>query len=257
MSVTPRLADLQRAFHALATGAVPAVRAAGLIADGAATAAVRVGVYAHAYRARLHGVLALDHPRLRAALGDDDFATLVDRYLAARPPRHPSIAMAGAALPAYLAGATGLPAWLAELVELERVRLNAFVAADARPASREHLVDIPAAVLPTLLMRVVPSAVLVVMAWNTDELWDALAPDAAAARPPVRYAPRTVLVWRRDTTVIHRTVEPDEADALAALAHGATFAAVCEALAGVDDPAARAIELLVRWIDAAVIAAIE
>lgn len=257
-SVRPRLADLQRAFHAIAVGAAPVERGAGLVVDGRAPAAERLGVYVHAYRARLRGVLAAEFPRVRAALGDDDFTSLVDRYLVARPPRHPSIAMAGAALPSFLASAAGAPRWLAELAALERVRTDAFTAADSRTAARDDFAAVTPEIFPSLLLRLVPSAVLVPMAWNADELWQALDPEASGAPPPsaVRGA-RTVLVWRRAITVVHRTLDADEAHALATLAHGATFATVCDTLAGQEAPETRAIELLLRWIDAALIAPIE
>jgi hypothetical protein len=54
---------------------------------------------------------------------------------------------------------------------------------------------------------------------------------------------------------VHRTLEPDEARVLAHVAKGATFATACNELTGVADPVPRAIELLLRWIDAGILAA--
>jgi hypothetical protein len=64
-----------------------------------------------------------------------------------------------------------------------------------------------------------------------------------------------VLVWRRDLTVIHRTLEADEAALASAVAAGVTFAEACEVVARfTDEPAARAIELLLRWLEAEALA---
>jgi len=63
-----------------------------------------------------------------------------------------------------------------------------------------------------------------------------------------------VLVWRRDITVIHRTLEPDEAITMRRVAAGASFGDICEALAGTADAASRAVELLLRWLDAELLA---
>lgn len=61
-------------------------------------------------------------------------------------------------------------------------------------------------------------------------MWDAL--EDAREPPAAVETTRTVLVWRRDVTVIHRTLEENEAD-----------------------PAARAVELLLRWLDAGILRA--
>jgi hypothetical protein len=240
-----RLAELQREFHAAATGLAPLP--AGLIRDDDVGAAARMQVYAHAYRARLHDVLAADFPRLRAALGAADFTRMADRYLAAMPPSHPSIGEAGARLPEFLAG------WSGELAGIERARTEVFTAADDEVLRRDELAALPAEAFASLPLRPIRATRLLALAWNADELWD------GAAAPP-HAAARTVLVWRRGLEVVHRTLDPDEARALTPLAGagagagGGTFLDVCAALADHPTPGERAIELLLRWIDAEVLA---
>src|SRR5262249_36827266 len=58
--------------------------------------------------------------------------------------------------------------------------------------------------------------------------------------------------WRRDISVLHRTLDPDEATLAPQIARGMPFAAVCEVLGGIHGEAVgeRATELLLRWIDA-------
>ena len=84
---------------------------------------------------------------------------------------------------------------------------------------------------------------------NADELWDAI--EQGQPPPPAVASPRSVLVWRRGVTVIHRTLDPDEAALAPSLAAGTTFAAICEPL----QDAERAVALLLRWLDAAVLRA--
>ena len=213
------LADLMRAFHA-------------------DVLAGRVPIYSNAYYARIHGVLVDDYPKLAAMLGDDAFRALVVPYLRAHPTTHFSLREAGVHVPSFLADAIHR-----DLARLERARVEAFDGADATPLERDTLATLPPEAFPMLPLRLVPTAQLVAMTTNADDVWDTLEADRPA---PARIdTPRTVLVWRRDITVVHRTLDPDEATALA---RGGTFGDVCEALA-----VERALALLLRWLDAGVL----
>jgi hypothetical protein len=244
-----RLDEQLRGFHAAITGAAPLDRAAALVEEGAVAATTRLAVYAHAYVARIAGVLAHDYPKLEALRG---VRGLAEPYLRAHPPAHPSLREAGAHLADFLA-ARGEPAQLVELARLERARTEAFDGgADAEPLTREGLAALGAGDFGGLPLRLVPSARIVTLGSNADELWDAL--EQGAPPPAPAAATRTVLVWRRDVTVVHRTLDPDEAGLVAALAAGTTFADACDGLADHPAPAERALELLLRWVDAAILA---
>lgn len=239
------LAELEAWFLRLVTSGRGDPR--GLIAGG------ELGIYAHAYGARLLEALRVDHPKLVAALGDERFAALVEGYVAARPPSSFTLRDYGVDLPRWLAGADA-PPWAADLARLERARVEAFDAADAAPLTRDELATRAPEELPGLVLRWVPAAQVVTVAWSVDDTWSDLE-DGVAPRPATA-GPRTILVWRRDVEVIHRTLEADEAAVADAVATGASFADVCETLARhSDEPAARAIELLVRWLDAACLTA--
>ena len=235
MTLPPSLVALYRSFHAAVTGAAPLASARDLVQGEQPLA--RLHVYANAYFARIHGVLVADYPKLHALLGDDAFRALVVPYLRAYPPRHPSLREAGA----HLANALD-DRLLADLARLERARVEAFDGPDAEPLTREALAALPPDAFPSLPLRLVPTATLVELATNADDVWDAIEHDhEAPARADV---PRTVVVWRRGITVIHRTLEPDEP--LRVLAAGASFAEVCEGIGDVE----RALALLLRWLDA-------
>jgi hypothetical protein len=241
------LAALQRRFHALV---VTGGAADDLLAGDAAGHAA---IYRHMYRARLHGVLATDLPTLRCALGAERFAAIADAYLAACPPRSFTLRDLADRMAGFLDGHAGAPRWAADLARLEWARADVFDAADAAPLGRDDV--FAAADLARLVLRLVPASRVVALGWDVDRLWSDVA-DRGAGPDPIP-SPRAVLVWRRGVRVVHRTLDADEAGPLGAMTGGATFAAICERLAdhGAETAAARAAELLVRWVDAEVLAA--
>jgi hypothetical protein len=247
------LAALLRAFHDACTGAAPVASARELVREDGVDPVRRLRAYAHAYWARIAGALAADFPKLRAHLGAEAFDALVVPYLRAHPTRHPSLREAGLHLARFL-DERGQPAQ-ANLARLERARVEVFDGPDAAPRSRDDCAALPPEDFPRLPLRLVPASARVELSTNADDVWDALEDD----RPPpeAAAAPRAVLVWRRGLAVIHRTLEPDEAPALRRVQAGATFGEVCEVLAEAApgaDVVPRALELLLRWLDAEVLA---
>jgi len=242
------LDDQLRAFHAIVTGSAALADATELVEAGRASAETRMAVYVHAYVARIADVLEAEYPKLATRLA---LRELVAAYLRAYPPAHPSLREVGQHLARFL-GDRGEPQHLVDLARLERARLEAFDGGrDTEPLSRASLEALGPAAFPELVLRLVPAARIVELATNADDIWDALENDATAPEPLV--AQRCVLVWRRDTTVVHRTLAADEGPLVRAIATGATFGAACELLAEATDPVARALELLLRWLDAGVL----
>ena len=235
------LAALQQTFYERVTS--------GSEAD-AGVASGDLGIYARMYASRLHDTLADDYPKVRAALGDDAFAAMVARYVQLHPPRSYTLRDAGLELPGFLRHSAA--PWIAELAELERARVEVFDGPDAPPLAQGEVAALGLE-LPELVLRLVPSSVVVSLGWAADELWSAIE-DAAPAVEPAQSA-RTVLVWRRDISVLHRTLDADEAELAPRLAIGIRFAEVCELLATThgDDAAVRATELLLRWLQAEVL----
>jgi hypothetical protein len=235
------LAALQRQFYDRVVHGEPAD---GLLASGDAE------VYAGMYTTRLIDAIAEDYPKLRAALGEDRFGDVVARYVRAHPPWSFTLREAGAALPSFLSGSELAPPWAADLAALERARVEVFDGPDADPLTQEAVAALGEG-LPELALAWVPASVVVPVAWTIDDLWSAIE-DEEPVPEPVADA-RVVLAWRRDLSVLHRTLDADEARLAPLLAQGTSFAAVCEVLGELHGDAAssRAVELLVRWLGAA------
>jgi hypothetical protein len=236
------LAQLQRQFYDRVVAGAPADE---LLASG------DVEIYAGMYTSRRFDAIADDYPKLRAALGDR-FTELIAHYLRAHPPSSFTLREAGAALAAFLRAEPSAPAWAADLAALERARVEVFDGPDAAPLAQDEVAALGDA-LPDLQLSWVPASVVVPLAWTVDELWSAIE-DAQALPDPTAEA-RVVLVWRRELSVLHRTLDADEARLAPQVAAGASFAAVCEVLGEIHggEASQRAVELLVRWLQAAVL----
>lgn len=239
------LATLQRQFYDRVTAGVPCE---GLAASG------DLAIYAGMYTTRLVDALADDFPKLRSVLGGEAFTALARDYVRAHPPRSFTLRDAGLALPDYLRAMSAAPPWAADLAALERARLEVFDGPDAAPLGHAEAAALGDQ-LPELVVAWVPASAVVPLAWTVDDLWSAIEDDQPLPEPVAE--PRTVLVWRRDVSVLHRTLDPDEAALAHQLVRGARFAEVCEVLGALhgEGASARAVELLVRWLGVEALAA--
>jgi len=239
------LATLQRQFYDRVTAGAPTD---GLIASG------DLEIYADMYATRLHDALGEDYPKLRAALGDEAFAAITTDYLRAHPPRSFTLRDAGIALAGHLRAGALAPPWAADLAALERARVEVFDGPDADPLAHADVVA-RGDQLPELVLAWVPSSAVVPLAWTVDDLWSAIEDERPTSEPACEA--RMVLVWRRDTSVLHRTLDADEAALARPIAGGARFADACEVLGQLhgDDASGRAAELLLRWLQDAALAA--
>ena len=274
MADGPALAELQRRFFELVTGAegvaqelrarrIPERAVSAIIAgDARASAVERLDVYANMYFFRILDVLRADYPKVLAVvLGGDAFHNLATDYLQAHPSRHPSLRFVGASLPGFVerhALAERRP-WLGELAALEWARVDVFDRADAEVLSREALAAVAPEAFAELPLAPVPACALVPAAWAVEELWRALEARSSAdgasrepAPPPRAAAAHAILVWRRGVVVHHRAVEATERRALEALLAGTTFGALCgalgEALGSDEAAAALAARCLGQWL---------
>ena len=143
-----------------------------------------------------------------AAVGEDDFAGLMQEYLDAHPSPDPAyrddwLRLAGVSARASIARERRC---LADLAAFEWAEVEALLAAD--PPEITIGFDVPSAVFPACTFEMVPA--LRVLAFVTDPLTE------LGGAP----SPTTFAVWRRGFSVQHRRLEPDEHQAATAALAG-------------------------------------
>lgn len=222
----------------------------------------RLEIYRNAYQVRLIDALDDTYPVLHALLGDEDFVTLGEEFVAEYPSVHRSIRWYGSELAAYLR--TALPyaeqPIFSEIALLEWTLAEVFDSADAEPVSRAALASIDAAAWSELRFEFHPSMRRLAFHWNTVPVWQAMSrsetpPDPACAEYPVPW-----LLWRQDLQNYFRSTTADEAAALDTALRGGNFGDLCEALnqfLPVDEVPLRAASLLGLWTDSGIIVAID
>src|SRR5262245_22947705 len=205
-----RLRELQAGFARYVMQAGPSAATPPEVIPGG-----RLRVYAEMYYHRLLDVLAEQHEGLRAQLGPEDFAVLVEEYLRMCPPRSYDVGRAGDRLPAFLQSWAGSGPWLADLARRERARVELFDAADAEPLARETVAALGPDELPELRLELIPAHALLESSWAILELDGGKRARAGRTR---------ILVHRPELDVVHRAVGDDEWGALGLAARGCTLA---------------------------------
>lgn len=249
----PDLMSYQRALFAAITGlptGVPSTDAHRLIVgDDRASAARRLHVYEHMYRARLVEALEAEFPRLARLLGAEELRALTLAYVAEHPSRHPSLRFLGQYLPAWLDRQPGDPVRPA-LARLEWARADVFDEVDQPTLTRDRLQANSASDFATLPLRLVAASRFIAVGEAALDAWDD--PEGARRSAIGPGSPRRVVVWRQGIAVYHRALDADEATALLDVAAGTTLGVLCDALATSRPPeaaAALAFGWLSSWLD--------
>ncbi len=252
------LAELQREFHrhVVRPGRSMPKR---VVSTATASAVRRLGIYVHAYSARLVEALASDFEALQKLLGDAQFGSLMRDFIAARPSRHANVRWYGAELAAF---ARRSQRWsrrpvLAELADFEWALGLVFDAADAGTVSVEDVARVPAQAWRQLRFELHPSVRRLRLSTNAPALWQAVRKGKALPRVARARAPVDWLLWRRKLTPLYRSISADEAWAIDAIVRGRSFAALCSGLrrfVGEENAAPRAAQLLKTWVGDALIA---
>jgi hypothetical protein len=246
------LSELEREFQAYVFG-----RENGLperVRDGAhAGKPVMLGVYRHAYWARLVEVLRNDYDKLRRLVGDAAFDELARAYLARHPSRHFSARWVGDRLAAFLAETDPFRAQpaLAAMAAFEWAQASAFDAADEAVVEPADLAAIAPHSWPAVRFRLHGSAQRLALPPAVVEAWERLHRNDPAPAPESLGEPAGWLVWRQGFEVRYRRLPADEAAALDAVAADADFATLCETFAahvGEERAAFRAAKMVQGWI---------
>jgi len=203
----------------------------------------RLAIYHHAYRARLREALGTVFERTWTYLGDEDFAAAADRYIEATPSSRPNLRDYGALFPASLRESMPEDPEVAELAAMDWNLHVAFDAPDAPVLGHAGLAALCEADWADARFELHPSVSLAVFEWNVLEMWHALDHEGAPPAPRRLAQPTASVFWRSEQASRFRSLDEAEYRALAALAAGIPFAAVCERV-----PPERAGAWLRLWI---------
>jgi hypothetical protein len=261
-----QLRDLQRSLQRYLLGGMGEGGCAGELAAAIAetpplSVQARLGIYRHAYTARLIEALAETYPMLQRLLGEEQFEHLCTRFIDAHPSRHRSIRWYGRELAGFLALTRPFEEqpMLAELARLEWTLSEVFDAADAGTIDRAALASVEPARWAELGFRFHPSLRRLDLECNSVSVWQALEEgtdpgDAERASQPVPW-----LLWRRQFKNYFRSMDAAERAALDAATAGRSFAEICEILAAFVPEAEiplRAAMLASSWADSGIIASL-
>lgn len=219
----------------------------------------RLGIYHHAYRARLLETMRDTFAHTWRYLGDEWFDHLALAFIEQHPSTHANLRWYGQTWPAWLDGSrmaqmgAGLHPEVTELAQLDWALRRAFDAADAVTLTAADLAAMPVEDWAVAPLHAHASVALVVLQCNALALWHALDRDEAVPEVESLLQPVTVLVWRHDERPHFRSVPEQEAQALTLLLLGRSFTDICALLQDQPgeqgDAAARAASLLRQWLN--------
>jgi hypothetical protein len=247
------LRELQREMQNGLLGETSAIEAH--IADTPPlTRGARVGIYRHAYVARLIEALQNYYPVLYQILGDEDFEALGAAFVRAHPSVHRSIRWYGREVAAFLQAEPRFAEQpiLAEIAGFEWSLAAAFDSADETVLGRAALAGVEPAAWADLTFRFHPSVQRLTFEWNTTAVWKAMSAERPPPAPERSAEAVEWLVWRRDLENYFRSLDPLEVTALDAALEGCNFAEVCGALAQQlpeGEVPMRAASLIAAWLD--------
>lgn len=251
-----RLAGLQRRFMESIVQPGDQV-ASELHAGGGIDVQLGMGIYSHAYQARLREVLGNDHALLSRYLGDDLWGQMCASYIAAHPSRYRSLRQFGDALPGFLARQAPFESRLeiAELAGFERNLLDCFDSPDAECATWRQLQGLPASVWPGLRLRFLPCVRRFSTGSNAIALWIAL--KDGHAPPAASLEPSEWLCWRDQALITQfRSLDGEEATLFDHFLGEGDFSAACELLLEshpADEVPSRALGYLASWSEAGLV----
>ncbi len=232
--------------------------------EGAAAAGHLVGeaqpgllVYQNNYRAQLMDCLAGACEQVRAWIGDEAFFAAAATHVDRTPPGAWTLDAYPAGFPATLAEVCTDSPEVAELAWLEVALAEVFVGPDSPSMSPAALADIS---WDRAVLLLAPTARTRCLTTNAASIWSAL---TAGGEPPAAATlavPSPLLIWRSGFTSCFRTMDADEAAALAAAAAGETYEMICARLVarhGEEGGVDRAGKLLGQWLRDGLVTGIE
>lgn len=220
-------------------------------------ASPRLAVYHHAYRAQLLDCLRDTFERVWAWLGDIGFEAAACRYIESHPPRSWTLSAYGNDFDRTLSGLYPDDREVAELAWLDWSLRRAFDGRDARPVAASALTDID---WDHAFLRLVPTLRIRSISTNCAAIWTALSENNTPPAAMRLHAPAALRVWRKEFAPHFRVVDSIEQHVLLMACGGASFEAICTAIAERTEPARApqvAGALLAGWLQDGLVIAVE
>ncbi len=195
-------------------------------------------IYSSGYLTRLVEALENDYPALARVVGPGPFGSLIQRYVAAHPPRSFDLRYAGDRLATFLEPdpLTGDLPFLPDLARLEWLLAEAFVAEDPEPLRWSDLQAADPETVSELPLVLNPGTIVIRSRWPLVDIWKLKDKDDEEVSLEVEGHASTVLVFRNKLQTRCRKLEETEARFLEAAARGSSLAEIQAAWADGDDP---------------------
>lgn len=225
-------------------------------------AEVRLGIYSHAYRARLVEALAASYSVLQKVLGEETFEELAFAYIEDFPSANRSIRWFGDKLSDFLLKRPQykLLPHLSELAQFEWAMGLVFDSEDSNIVSLEEIAAIPPHEWMEMRLYAHPSAHRLKLNWNVVPIWQSMTEENTLLSPERSATEVDWIIWRQELTTQFSSLPEDEAWAIDAMIKTLPFGEICEGLCywhEEDSVVMRAASLLKGWVSAGLIAAIQ
>lgn len=219
----------------------------------------RLQIYHHAYRARLIDALRDSHGHTAMHMGEDGFDADALAFVESHPSRRPNLNAYGSEFAAWLHQRHPRDPGIGELARLDWALRRVFDGPDAKPLELGALAAVAPAAWDRIGFSFVPTCARLTLAHNTLALWHALDQGETAPQAQALAQTSELLIWRRGHQSHFRSIGVMEAQALAELQEGLSFAVVCSRLATQFPQLEASVEagrLLRRWIEEEILCAV-
>lgn len=198
------------------------------------TPAEQAELYREQFFLRHVDSLIEDHPGLVFYLGDDQFSVFARSYLAAHPPKTPSLRDLGADIASFAASSASMPEHLRELAtDMARYELcviDLFDCTDAPPRDTARLAALPEEAWLTKSLVFTPILRLFEFRHRVPELRRAIKQGELTDREPPPAAPVYYGIFRTDEGIVYEHLSAEAYALLLLLQGGEPLGSACEKL---------------------------
>ena len=214
--------------------------------------AARLGIYRHAYRARLTEVMQDIFERTWTYIGDESFEQCAHSYVDRTTPSGRTLQGFGATFPDWLVDRFPDDPDIADVARIDWMLRVAFDGANATPIVIDDLAALTPDDWSVVTFQFHPTIALALLTHNAASIWEALDQGVAPPAATRLNDPTWLLVWRQDFRPHFITVGQVEKLAIDKLRDGISFAETCAQLdtqfPGGDVATAIGLALR-RWVD--------